>query len=123
MKCNHPIWSPVCSFHYNGECIRDHNYECPALAKPRYIDADTLKQKKVYSHERHEYVVPVAEIDWASTADVVEVVRCKDCKYYELIYSEGDNERLCNNGLGLQLINDDSYCPYGKRKEKTDETN
>lgn len=34
MKCNYPTWSPVCSFHYNGECLREHNYECPALAKP-----------------------------------------------------------------------------------------
>lgn len=28
------------------------------------IDRDALKDKKVYSHERHEYVVPVAYIDW-----------------------------------------------------------
>lgn len=28
------------------------------------IDRDELKEKKVYSHERHEYVVPVAYIDW-----------------------------------------------------------
>ena len=34
MKCNYPKESPNCSFHYNGECLRDHNYECPALAKP-----------------------------------------------------------------------------------------
>lgn len=31
MKCNYPIWSPICSFHYNGICTRNHNYECPAL--------------------------------------------------------------------------------------------
>lgn len=28
------------------------------------IDRDELKKKKAYSHERHEYVVPVAYIDW-----------------------------------------------------------
>ena len=39
----------------------------------RYIDADKLKEKKVYSAERRENVVPVAEIDWQPTADAVEV--------------------------------------------------
>lgn len=52
--------------------------------------------------------------------ELVAVVRCRDCKYCELIYDEGDNERLCNNPLGLPSINDNSYCPYGRRKEKTD---
>lgn len=28
------------------------------------VDRDALKEKKVYSHERHEHVVPVACIDW-----------------------------------------------------------
>ena len=39
----------------------------------RYIDADKAKEKKVYSKDRHEYVVPVAELDWLPTADVQEV--------------------------------------------------
>lgn len=53
----------------------------------RLVDADTLKQKKVYSHERHEYVVPVAEIDWASTADVVEV---KHSEWIKKVLNCGD---------------------------------
>lgn len=39
----------------------------------RPIDADALKEKKVYSHERHEKIVPVAEIDWSPTIDVIPV--------------------------------------------------
>lgn len=39
----------------------------------RYIDADKAKEKKVYSKDRHEYVVPVAELDWLPTSDVQEV--------------------------------------------------
>lgn len=34
MKCNHWIESFACPFHYNGLCMRDHNYECPVLVKP-----------------------------------------------------------------------------------------
>ena len=46
--------------------------DCPIVcALPeghgRLVDADTLKEKKVYSRERHEKVVPVAEIDWMPT--------------------------------------------------------
>lgn len=43
------------------------------MADKEYIERGALKQKKVYSVERHEYVVPVAEIDWIPAADVVEV--------------------------------------------------
>ena len=39
----------------------------------RLIDADALKEKKVYSHERHEKIVPVAEIDWMPTIDAIPV--------------------------------------------------
>lgn len=28
------------------------------------VDRDALKEQKIYSHERHEYVVHVAYIDW-----------------------------------------------------------
>ena len=39
----------------------------------RLIDADALKEHKVYSAERHEKVVPVANIDWMPTVDAVPV--------------------------------------------------
>ena len=39
----------------------------------RLIDADALKEKKVYSHERHEKIVPVADIDWSPTIAAIPV--------------------------------------------------
>ena len=39
----------------------------------RLIDADALKERKVYSVERHEKIVPVAEIDWMPTIDAIPV--------------------------------------------------
>lgn len=48
-----------------------------------YIDREKLKTEKVYSEERHEYIVPVAVIDWQPAADVAQVVRCKDCQYWK----------------------------------------
>lgn len=40
-----------------------------------YIEREAAKGKKVYSTERHEYVIPVAELDWLPAADVRPVVR------------------------------------------------
>lgn len=48
-------------------------------------------------------------------ANVVEVVRCKDCAYC-------DEDRRCEapvNGLIREYVSPYDYCSYGKRKEPT----
>ena len=45
------------------------------------------------------------------TADVVEVVRCKDCKYF---YQDG-NIKVCKHWNCHSTI-DDAYCSYAKMK-------
>lgn len=61
----------------------------------RPIDADALKEKKVYSHERHEKIVPVAEIDWSPTIDVIPV----DWMLQRM------NETASGAGLNVELNN------------------
>ena len=71
------------------------------MAEKEYIEREAIKSKKIYSEERHEYVVPVAEIDWMISADVAPVRHghwvkeksdvlihwhcsvCKNCYYLE----------------------------------------
>lgn len=84
----------------------------------RYIDADKAKEKKVYSKDRHEYVVPVAELDWLPTADVQEVM------HGHWIEKALDNFRkvecscsICGwsgveNYDSYVDIHDFEYCPY-----------
>ena len=44
-------------------------------------------------------------------ADVVPVVRCKDCKFRE-------NDDFCTGrGFPYQLVPDDGFCDKGRRKE------
>ena len=44
-------------------------------------------------------------------ADVVPVVRCKDCKFR-------DNDDFCTGrGFPCQLVPDDGFCDKGERKE------
>ena len=46
-------------------------------------------------------------------ADVVEVVRCKDCVYWE---QATDNSGNCNRAFEITAYGSD-YCSYGERRE------
>ena len=48
-----------------------------------------------------------------STADVVEVVRCKDCK--NLMFSDFYGE--CSKGY-MGIVSPDDYCSRGERKDE-----
>ena len=53
-------------------------------------------------------------------ADVVEVVRCKDCKWWEA-RSFGALVGRCQNpinGLFNEYSDDEDFCSYGERKEQ-----
>lgn len=70
----------------------------------RYIDAEELLKHKT-DHE----MISTHLIYNAPTADVVDVVRCKDCKWYD------GNE--CFEQLGLVCARDDDFCSWGERRE------
>ena len=53
----------------------------------------------------------------APTADVVEVVRCKDCKYFTKEMIGGDLECICACAFAMINIDPDRYCSYGERRE------
>ena len=54
----------------------------------------------------------------APTADVVEVVRCKDCKHYE-IHKPSVLENCERNGAMLPMKPSD-FCSYAERKDGAD---
>lgn len=85
----------------------------------RYIDADKLPR-----HGNRGGLVHWKDIENAPTADVVEVVRCKDCKYWQ-DQEEGIVEvPICariqsapeENPL-VMIIGENGYCSYGERRE------
>ena len=89
----------------------------------RYIDADALRretERKIKANNEYGRAVVDDEfldlIDDAFTEDVVEVVRCKDCKYcVDLImgglWCEHPDNR---NPLGCRP---NDYCNDGERRE------
>lgn len=74
------------------------------------ISRQAAKNKKVYSEERHEYVVPVAELDWLPSAEP-EIIRCKDClhwKHSEIRPNYCGVWEWCNTG--------NDFCSFAERK-------
>lgn len=57
------------------------------------------------------------------TADVVEVVRCKDCEFYKLrnVSSRYKPTKPCCLRKAAVTVNENDYCSYGKRKEGAEE--
>lgn len=70
---------------------------------PRYIDANKLQEEFKELHGGKRSLL----IDTEPTADVVEVVRCKDCKHY----NPADH-------CYLQGAGENDYCSYGERTDK-----
>jgi hypothetical protein len=48
-------------------------------------------------------------------ADVIEVVRCKDCKRF--VENKAAYVTYCKRGLKNQYVKPDDFCSYGERKE------
>lgn len=52
-------------------------------------------------------------------ADVVEVVRCADCKYKDKGQNECESWNMCKYRSWLYFpVNDDDYCSKGERNEQ-----
>lgn len=100
----------------------------------RYIDAEELKQerdmaKKAYENANiftataiREHIKPLLDkIVDLPAADVVEVVRCKDCKQcYEKRTKRGNQlMRFCMRMDGNEYqVNANDFCSYGTPKER-----
>lgn len=80
----------------------------------RLIDADALfkafEQTAWYDNADRDEVAEEILLQMP-TIDAVEVVRCKNCRYW-------DDDRRCNgikNGLVLEYTDEDDFCSYGER--------
>lgn len=79
---------------------------------PRYTDIDKLIAEYDRVHIGPAGGARKLMVE-APIADVVEVVRCKDCKYHRDL--EGGVKCGRMDGLLMTLPND--FCSYGERKE------
>ena len=84
----------------------------------RYIEVDHLKKsveglQDCYNgfSDTYDKACIIGLIDEEPTADVVPVVRCKDCKHFD------DTQKLCNYFLFRNGTSPEHYCSAGRRKE------
>lgn len=88
----------------------------------RYIDADRLIADG-WMLERHgisNKLLQVMSIADVPTADVVEVIRCKDCKrcYEKRTKQNNQLMRFCMRMDGNEYkVNANDFCSYGTPKE------
>ena len=81
-----------------------------------YIEREALKQRLGDLHFQNYGNAILAVIE-APAADVVEVVRCKDCKHGSI--DDHTGKGLCRNpfgGYGCVPTNEDGFCSYGERR-------
>lgn len=91
---------------------------------PRYIDANKIKLTGItFSDVNNEVYFSLSDvrkaIEQTPTADVVEVVRCKDCKYQDdcdrrMVHRTRDYVLEQN----ISTYNKVDFCSYGERKEQ-----
>lgn len=102
----------------------------------RYVDADALRKeleesieqakkrldgvaesniacRLVYTTQFHERDTLLSLVNWMPTADVVEVVRCRDCKHFGRQISA--EYHTCNK-YALPFCGEDFFCSYGERR-------
>lgn len=83
------------------------------------VCANILKQQ-LFIREKLGEENPSCE-QFISTADVVEVVRCKDCKHCEqspLYKEKGKESKLEYICCAFGNVNPDFYCGIGERREE-----
>lgn len=51
-----------------------------------------------------------------SDRDFVEVVRCRDCKYY---FKYEDGYEMCENSEGYDHVTEDGFCAWAKMREES----
>ena len=81
----------------------------------RYIDADALLNRMPNDLPYKASVKRI--VMQAPTADVVEVVRCKDCKHYGRKYGDTVIGYCCHTKQS-GYCDKDHFCSYGERREQ-----
>ena len=82
----------------------------------RYIDADAIKLEKGF-FEKVDNVPKFYEwLGKQPTVDAVPVVRCKDCKHYDVINGENHVFPYCREWLGETERH--GYCHKAERKDE-----
>ena len=84
----------------------------------RLIDADAFERRVMFDSDIEDLQdVIYALRDYESIADAVQVVRCKDCKWYKTNYSwNGTEHKVCVRESYEPTRKAIDYCSHGERR-------
>lgn len=80
------------------------------LESPDFLTRDIM----LLNFEQYIHLMPAV--------DVVEVVRCKDCIYYNETHEACNCDEKAISSFGIFFPNADDFCSYGERKELDNDT-
>ena len=86
--------------------------ECCIEKSPQAERAHQAALGRMYSTK--EFVALLKKVE---SGALVEVVRCKDCKWSISFGDLEDRWIQCRNLHGRPLFRDDGFCSYGERRE------
>ena len=78
------------------------------MSEPKYIDFNLIGELVVHGDVHYE------DLKRIPAADVIEVVRCKDCKHYKTMFCKMD---IWHKDITLYRADENDYCSYGVRKD------
>ena len=99
-------------------CVKEFEALCIAnrVIETDCIYCDREPNETAYCNKWHKYLDNgCGECKAVTLADVVEVVRCKDCKH-RVDYSDGDGW-YCDVTNNCLMRDENFYCSYGERSE------
>lgn len=87
----------------------------------RYIDADALIAKMPTVMDMQDTYLPIHFKEWLiDTAPSIDIVRCKECKYFIDNLTENDTDEAydaCRWDWKRRIPKPDDFCSYGERSE------
>lgn len=92
-----------------GSCLAIELFELQALAGCK--KEDKARYKLYYEMLKNNRA--------RKNADIVEVVRCKDCKFF--VENKEAHVTYCNRELKQLCATADGFCSYGERKVAVDD--
>lgn len=74
--------------------------------------SEFIRLRSAYTKDGEMYGEPVN--------DVVPVIRCQDCKYYDHDKLDPTDEGLCSRRIATEtMVKENHFCGYAVRKEDT----
>ena len=81
----------------------------------RWVDADALKQQVESPYTEYPIMIQIRKAlkDFIDDAPSIDIVFCKECKYWHKNRKEGDGMNVFDVCYDFQA---DDFCSYGERE-------